>query len=42
MCRLVVKYNGKKVTSFQCPTERLEEGLAFLRNKYSQCSITIC
>lgn len=42
MCRIVVKYNNKKITSFQCPAERLEEGLSYLTKKYSNCVLTVC
>ena len=42
MCRIVVKYNNKKITSFTCPAERLEEGLLYLTKKYSNCVLTVC
>ena len=42
MCRIVVSYNNRKVTSFKCPADRLEEELAYLRVKYSNCLLTIC
>ena len=38
MCRIVVTYNNRKVTSFKCPAERLE----ILKRKYSNCVLTIC
>ena len=42
MCRILVTYNGKKITSFKCPADKIEEGLAYLRMKYYNCLLTIC
>lgn len=42
MSRIIVKYNNKKITSFTCPTDKLDEGLAFLSKRYSNCVLTIC
>ena len=41
MCRIVVKYNNKKVTSFQCTTERVNEGLQYLGTKYPTCTFSV-
>jgi hypothetical protein len=42
MCRIVVTYNNRKVTSFKCPAERLAEGLEILGRKYPNYVLTIC
>ena len=41
MCRIVVKYNNRKITSFQCPTDKVEEGLKYLGTKYPTCTFSI-
>ena len=41
MCRIVIKYNNKKVASYKCPTDRLSEGLKYLRYKYPNCVLSI-
>ena len=41
MCRIVVKYRNKRVTSFQCPTEKVNEGLQYLGKRYPQCTFSV-
>jgi len=41
MCRIVVKYRNKRVTSFQCPTEKVNEGLQYLGKRYPECTFSV-
>ena len=41
MNRIVVKYRNKRVTSFQCPSDKINEELQYLGTRYPECTFTV-
>ena len=42
MSRIIVKYNNRTVTSYKCPTTKVEEGLVWLNKRYPNCAFVVC
>ena len=41
MITLVVLYNGKKIKSYSCKADKINEGIEWLSRQYPQCTIAI-